>query len=135
MNAVKYYTTIHLWLNETTVREVVILLMTYLIEYVLQVKIFKYSKDLNILGFNMITGKNESKILTKDISCKCKCRFHGKKCNSVQWWNNDKCLCECKKRYVCEKDYIWKPATCRFLNGKSNDEETKAFPTNFNEKI
>ena len=27
----------------------------------------------------MIAGKNESKILTKDISCECKCRFHGKK--------------------------------------------------------
>ena len=26
----------------------------------------------------MITGKNESKILTKDISCECKCRFDGK---------------------------------------------------------
>ena len=108
--------------------------MTYLIEYVFQVKIFRYLKDLNILGFNMITGKNESKILTKDISCECKCRFHGKKCNSVQWWNNNKCLCECTKRHVCEKDYIWKPATCRFQNGKLKDEETKTFPTNFNEK-
>ena len=26
----------------------------------------------------MITGKNESKILTKDISCNCKCRFDEK---------------------------------------------------------
>ena len=26
----------------------------------------------------MITGKYESKILTKDISCDCKCRFDGK---------------------------------------------------------
>ena len=26
----------------------------------------------------MITGINESKTLTKDISCKCKCRFDGK---------------------------------------------------------
>ena len=26
----------------------------------------------------MITGKNESKILTKDISCDCKCRFNRK---------------------------------------------------------
>ena len=32
----------------------------------------------------MFTGKNKSKILTKDISCKCKCRFDGKKCNSDQ---------------------------------------------------
>ena len=26
----------------------------------------------------MITGINESKTLTKDISCECKCRFDGK---------------------------------------------------------
>ena len=38
----------------------------------------------------MITGKSESKILTKAISCECKCKFDGRKCNSNQWWNNDK---------------------------------------------
>ena len=38
-----------------------------------------------------MTGINESKILTKDISRECKCRFDGKKCNSDQCWNNDKC--------------------------------------------
>ena len=31
--------------------------------------------DLNLSVFNMITGINESKTLTKHISCKCKCRF------------------------------------------------------------
>ena len=36
-------------------------------------------EDLNMQVFNMITGKNESKILTKDISCECNCRFDGKK--------------------------------------------------------
>ena len=30
----------------------------------------------------MITGINESKILTKHISCKCKCKFDDRKCNS-----------------------------------------------------
>ena len=30
------------------------------------------TEDLNLSVFNMITGKNESKILTKDISCECK---------------------------------------------------------------
>ena len=29
----------------------------------------------NMHVFDMITEKNESKILTKEISCKCKCRF------------------------------------------------------------
>ena len=52
----------------------------------------------------MITGTNESETLTKHISCECKCRFDGRKCNSDQWWNNNKRRCECKKRHVCEKD-------------------------------
>ena len=55
----------------------------------------KKSKDLNIHVFNMITGINESKILTKDISCECKCKFDGKKCR-----------CDCKKQYIYAKDYI-----------------------------
>ena len=57
--------------------------------------------DLNLL--NMVTGKNELKTLIKHI-CKCTCKFDGSNCNSDQWWNNDKCRCECKKRHVCEKD-------------------------------
>ena len=36
------------------------------------------AEDLNLSMFNMITGINESKALTKHISCKCKCRFDGK---------------------------------------------------------
>ena len=66
----------------------------------------------------MIPEINESKTLTKHISCECKCRFDGRKCNSDQWWNNDKCRCECKKHQVCEKDYVGNPATCSCENGK-----------------
>ena len=51
----------------------------------------KENRIFKCMCFNIITGKNESKILTKDISCKCKCRFDEKKCNSDQWWNSDKC--------------------------------------------
>ena len=40
---------------------------------------------------NMITRINESKILTKHLSCECECKFDGRKCNSNQKWNNDKC--------------------------------------------
>ena len=36
---------------------------------------------------NIITEVNESKTLTNNISCKCKCKFDEKKCNSNQWWN------------------------------------------------
>ena len=46
---------------------------------------------LNLSVFNMISGINESKILTENVSCKCKCKFYGRKCSSDQWWNNDKC--------------------------------------------
>ena len=60
------------------------------------------TEDLNLSIFNMITGLNELKTLIKYIY-ECKCRFDGRKCNSDQWWNNDKCRCECYKRHVCEK--------------------------------
>ena len=66
---------------------------------------------------NKITVINESKTLTKHISCQCKCKSDGWKCNSDQWWNN-KCRCECKKLHVCEKDHIWNPATCSCESGK-----------------
>ena len=52
------------------------------------------------------------------MSCKCKCRFDGRKCNSDEWWNNNKCWCECKNCHVCEKDYVLNPATCSCENGK-----------------
>ena len=39
------------------------------------------------------------------------------KCNSNQWLNNDKCWCDCKKIYLCEKGYVWNPATCNCESG------------------
>ena len=102
--------------------------------------------------FNMITRINQSKTITKHRSCKCKFGFDGRKCNSDQLWNNNKCQCRCTKRYVCEKDYVWNPATSNsenrkyltsFMNDsamicekdiKSCNKEIKTFPTNFNEK-
>ena len=109
------------------------------------------TEDLNLSVLNMITGINESNTLIKHISCKCKCKFDGRKCNSDQWWDNGKCQCACKKRHACEKDYFWNPSTCSCENGKylasimdesaitcgevieSYDEETKTASTNFNE--
>ena len=49
------------------------------------------TEDLNLSMLKIITGINELKTLTKHISCQCKCKFDGRKCNSVQRWNNDKC--------------------------------------------
>ena len=110
------------------------------------------TEGLILSMLNMITGINEQKTLTEHISCECKFKFDVRKCNSVQKWNNDKCQYECKKHTICEKDYIWNPATCSCENGKylasvmdvslitcdeiieSCDKETKTIPTNFNEK-
>ena len=69
-------------------------------------------EDLNLSTFNMITEINESKAFTKDISCECKCKFDGTKCNSNQLWNDEKCRCECKKYHTCEKNSVWVPSTC-----------------------
>ena len=106
------------------------------------------TEDLNLSILNMITGIYELKTLTRHISCKFKCKFDGKKCNSNQWCNTNKYRCECKRRHVCEKDYIWNPATCSCENGKylanimddspitcdevieSCDKETKTISTN-----
>ena len=49
------------------------------------------TEDLNLSMFNMSTGINKSKALTKDTSCECKYKLDGTKCNSNQWWNNNKC--------------------------------------------
>ena len=69
----------------------------------------------------MITGINKLKTSAKRISCECKCKFDGRKCNSNQNWNNSKCRCGCKipkENHVCEKDYISNPATFSCKNGK-----------------
>ena len=43
-----------------------------------KVCVLNKTKDLNLSVFNMITGINDSKTLTKHISCECKCRFDGR---------------------------------------------------------
>ena len=76
------------------------------------------TEDLNLSVFNMVTDKNESKTLTKHISCQCKCKFGGTKCKSNQLRNNDKCRYDCKKHHICEKEYVCNPSTCICENGK-----------------
>ena len=43
------------------------------------------TEDLNLGVLNMTAGINESKTLTKNILCECKCKFDGRKFNSGQW--------------------------------------------------
>ena len=67
------------------------------------------TEDLNLNTFSMITWINESKILTKHISCECESKLDTRKCNSNQKWNSDKCWWECKnskEHHLCEEDYI-----------------------------
>ena len=70
----------------------------------------------------MITGINESKGLTKHISCECKCKFDGRNWDSNPKGNNDKCRCvfkNLKECDVCKKDDIRNPAKCTCENGRS----------------
>ena len=73
------------------IKKIVYILMNtaknILVKYVSQ----KKAGHLNLSVFNMIRETNESKTLTKHISCECKCKLDGTKCNPNQWWNNDKC--------------------------------------------
>ena len=100
--------------------------MTYLIKYVFQIK-----QKIQIYVFKL--QEKRIKNFKKDISCKCNCKFDGKKCTLDQWWNNNKCGCDCKKHiykkeytwnlaqikcrceykkyYICEKHYLWNPTT------------------------
>ena len=42
------------------------------------------TEDLNLSVFIMVSRINELKTITMQISCECKCRFDGRKCNSDQ---------------------------------------------------
>ena len=67
------------------------------------------TEALNLPVFNMIIGINDSKTLTKQISCECKCNFNGTKCNSNQKWKNNKFWCEYKnsKEHNAGKKYLF----------------------------
>ena len=110
--------------------------------YPFAVKLDKYvgsCSTLNDLSNRVCVKKTEA-------SCECKCKFDERKCTWDQWWNNDKCRCDCKKHHICEKYYIWNPTTCSCETGKylanimddstiTCDEiiqKTKTIPTNFN---
>ena len=101
------------------------------------------TEDLNLNVFSMITGINRSKTLTKHISCECKCKLDGTKYKSNKWWELINVDVSVKKNQVCEKDYVWNPATCNCEKGKCLasimdkiicDEIIDVKETNFNEK-
>ena len=71
MNTIKDGVTIHSWLIQINVMEVVVYGRIY---------VPNKTDDVNLNVFNLVTGINESKLLTKHISCECKYKFDGKKC-------------------------------------------------------
>ena len=48
----------------------------------------KETKEISVKAFNMITNKNEAKVMTEHISRNCKCKSNSAACNSKQKWNN-----------------------------------------------
>ena len=58
------------------------------------------TKDFNLDLLSIIIERNESKTLTKHISCKCKCKLDGRKYHSNQNLNMDKRRCNCEKNHI-----------------------------------
>ena len=65
------------------------------------------TEDLKLHTFNMTTGINESRTLTKHISCKCDCTFGGRKRISNH-----------NRLFECKKGCFGNLATCSCKNGK-----------------
>ena len=71
--------------------------------------------------FNVVTEINESKPLTKHASCKCECKFDGRKYNSNQKWNN---------KYCCDYKNLEEHNECNnsLITWDKIIEETKTAP-------
>ena len=64
----------------------------------------KETKDINVKAFNMITNKDEAKVMAEYISCDWKCKFSSTACNSKHKWNNKTYQCECRNYRQCEEN-------------------------------
>ena len=52
------------------------------------------------------------------------CRLDKIICNNKQWYNKDKCRCECKElidKGVCKREYTWNPSNCECECDKACD--------------
>ena len=67
---------------------------------------------------------NETKHIKWHKTFNCICQLDGIFCNNKQYWNENKCRCECKKlidKGVCDKQFIWNPSNCKCECDKSYD--------------
>ena len=106
------------------------------------------TKDFSIHVFNMITGKNESKILTKHNHANVNVNLMGENVIQIENRIMISVHANVKKHHMCEKDCIWNLSANSCENGKylaiiiDNTvimcheiiEETKTIPANFNGK-
>ena len=80
--------------------------------------VLKETKEIYITALDVITNKKEAKLMTKHISCDCKCKFNNTTCNSNQKWNNKTYQYECKNNHKSKTDYSWNFSTCICGNSK-----------------
>ena len=52
---------------------------------------------MNVIVFNLMSERNETRFLVQHISCECKCQLNENLCNSKQKWKHNVCRCECKE--------------------------------------
>ena len=77
-----------------------------------------FSKEAKVVNkeivkaFNIITNKNETKGMTKNISCDYECNFNSTTCNSNQKWNNKTINANVKIIVHQKKDFSWNPSPC-----------------------
>ena len=109
------------------------------------------TEKLNLTVFNMITGINESKTLTKCLSCELNVDLMGKNIIQINGGITINVNVSVKKIMYMKK-IVWNCPTCICENGKylasimddsmitcdevikSREEEIKTIPSNFNEK-
>ena len=75
-----------------------------------RIRVPNETEDVNLKVFSMMKRTDKLKALTKHILCNCECKFEGRKCDSAQKWNNDKCQCEGRKQInhcACKDNYAW----------------------------
>ena len=119
--------------------------MIYLIKDVFPNK----TEDLSLSVFNTITAINETKALTKHISCECNCKFDGKNVSQIKSEIAINVIVSVKSIIYLKKTEFGillhgivkventldnSVITCDEVI-ESYNEEIKTIPTNFNEKI
>ena len=67
---------------------------------------------------NSITGINEPKILSKYISCECKCRFDRRNVIEINGGITTNVNVSVKNVVYVKKNYVWNAGTCSCENGK-----------------